>query len=728
MAIIGKIRDKSWLILVIVGGALLAFILGDWQKISGGNEPQYGYGLVDGEIVDEEAYNSAYNIAEENNRRTAMQQGQQPQPVDESQVWNTFVQDLVLKKEYEALGIDVSQNEFDSYLFGEEGFSVMPDLLENFKDPQTGMFNANLLRTRIDDMKSSEDPEVQKQWEESEKFYIEKRKREKYFDILKQGVYVTELEAREDYIAQQEKKSISYVMRSFREIEDSEIDASDKKLLAFFEKNKDDKKYENKFSMREIKFIDIAVEPSAADSAKFDEEFNKIKTAFSKTKTDSLFVMKNSERRYFVSQVGYRAEGDPNAKQGFTYPKYLDTLIKAAQIGDVIGPYQENGSMNLAKVIGKKDQLFTVRHLLISADRKDSAAVVKARKTTDSLMAVINSTNFEELVRKHSQDPGSNQTGGKYENFVDGEMVPEFSKYAKEEPIGKIGYVQTDFGFFIMEVLERKAGTVPNLAIVTKTLKPSETTISERQKIAYDLLYLLDGKLSKTEDPYKKVDLFDTLMRKEGYFARPVSIMDNSPKLGSFNSTLAEDKLLELAFSEDAAVGNLVNSPVKDNNRYIIAILSGIKVKGETHFEDVKSIIKADYITEQKTLRLTAQMRKAKSLNELTKNGKTSIQKAEITFANPQITGAGYEPEVVGALFSGLKDGQLTQPLKGKQGVYVVRIEKTLKAPESTDLSVQRNQLTGAAESKIMSEATKALVERANVVDNRRLFKIGLRY
>lgn len=728
MAIIGKIREKSWLILVLIGGALIAFILGDWQKMGGGIESKYGFGTVYGEKVDIEAYQVAYNTADENNRRNAAQQGQQPQPLDEFAVWNSFVQDILLQQEYEALGIDVSSNEFDAYLFGTDGFDVMPDLAQNFKDSVTGLFNGNLLRARIEEMKSSTDPEMQKQWEESEKYYTEKRKREKYFAILEQGAYVTKLEAKDEYIAQKEVKNISFVLRRYSDIPDKDINTSEAKLKAYFEENKGDKKYENRFSSRDVKYIDIMINPSKKDSAVFNKTMEELKEGLRNSKNDSLFVMKNSEVRFFTTQVGYRAEGNARAREGFIYPKFLDSTFKAAAVGDIVGPYPENGRVSIAKVIGKKDKLLTVRHLLISADKKDDAAVKKAKKTTDSLMAVINKTNFEELVKKHSQDPGSNQTGGKYEDFVDGEMVPEFSKYAMEEPIGKIGYVQTDFGFHIMEVLERKEGGVPNLAIVSRTLKPSGETTDLIEKEVYDLLYALDAKLSKESDPFKKVELFDTIVSKKEYFARPVNIQDNSPRLYGFNSKLAEDKILELAFKEEAQVGDLVKSPIRDNNRYILAILSSIKVKGETNYEDVKLIVKNDYIVDQKAKRLMAKMMSAKELEDLAKDGKSMVQAAEITFANPQITGGGFEPEVVGALYSGVKDGQMTKPIKGKQGVYVVKIDKTIKAPAATNYDVEKNQMTAAARTKIKNESLRALTEKAEVIDNRRFYNMGIRY
>ena len=75
-----------------------------------------------------------------------------------------------LDEEYEALGIDVSDNEFDAYLFGDEGFTVLPDIAQAFQDTVTKQFNRNLLQQRIDEMETSEDPETKKQWDQSKKY------------------------------------------------------------------------------------------------------------------------------------------------------------------------------------------------------------------------------------------------------------------------------------------------------------------------------------------------------------------------------------------------------------------------------------------------------------------------------------------------------------------------------------------------------------------------------
>lgn len=724
MALIGKIREKSWLLLILVGGALLAFILGDWQKISGGNEPEFGLGTVNGEMVDFAKWDEAVRLADEAAKQTAQQTQQQPKEVDKNQVWSSFTQDIVLNGEYEKLGITVGQSEFDDYLFGTNGFSVMPDLAQSFRDETTGLFNANLLQQRIEEMKTN--PEMEEQWKQTEEYYKEKRKREKYFALLQQGVYVTKLEAKNDFTAQREVKNISYVLKRFSEIRDSEIEVTDEKLLAFFEKHKEEKKYENKMSSRDVRYVSIDIVPSGKDSANFDKKTAELLEQFKTTTNDSLFVINNSEFKAYVPQIAYRPEGDAKAQPNFTYPKTMDTTFKAAQIGDVIGPYTQNGATKIAKVIGKKGTLMTARHILISAQRADTLAVARAKKTTDSIMAIINANNFEELVTKHSQDPGSVQKGGKYEDFAEGEMVPEFNDYALNEPIGKIGYVQTDFGFHIMEPLERKNASMPSLAVVQRTLVPSETTIEDIENSAYSFLYELNDDMEKASTGAEKVALFDTMAVKKDLFARPVNIQDEMPRMFAFTNELAENKILELAFNEDAQVGDLISSPIKDGDRYVIAIVAAIKKKGEAHFEDVKTIVKNEYIKNEKSLRFIAQMSGTKKLEDLEKAG-GRIQTAEVTFANPQIQGAGMEPEVVGTIFSALKDGAITNPIIGNAGVFVVKINNTPELEKATDYKVEQQQMLSAEKSKIQGEALKALIEQANIIDNRRFYQIGIR-
>lgn len=91
-------------------------------------------------------------------------------------------------------------------------------------------------------------------------------------------------------------------------------------------------------------------------------------------KNDSLFILQNSELpRFYASghQLTFRPEGDPKARQGMTYPASLDTVIKTATVGQIIGPYNQNGKVRLAKILDFNTKLCKVRHILITAQKGD---------------------------------------------------------------------------------------------------------------------------------------------------------------------------------------------------------------------------------------------------------------------------------------------------------------------------------------------------------------------
>jgi peptidyl-prolyl cis-trans isomerase D len=341
---------------------------------------------------------------------------------------------------------------------------------------------------------------------------------------------------------------------------------------------------------------------------------------------------------------------------------------------------------------------------------------------------VINTNNFTELVTKYTEDPGSKTTGGLYENFLEAEMVKEFGSFCATQAIGKIGIVKTDFGFHIIEVLERDATKFPLLVSVSKIFKASIETIENKESEITNILYKLDRSISKIEDPIAKSTLFDTIVARSKYFPRAIVIEDNSPKVTGFSTAAASNKILELAYAEEASVGNITSYPIKDKDKYVIAMISSIKEKGEPRYEHIKAKMKEDLLIEKKSKKLIKQMLKYKTMLALAKASNTTIMNAEISFSNPQITGGGYEPEIIGALFASvIKDKKRTLPLKGKTGVYVIQIDKTTKAPTAANYKVERDQMYTALKGSVQGQALGALRKKADIVDNRKLNELRIR-
>jgi peptidyl-prolyl cis-trans isomerase D len=102
MAIIGKIREKSGLLVGIVGLALLAFVLGDYQSMFGSSEGVYGIGLVNGDKVNENNYSILSARVQEQDRATAEREqkgfGDAEMLAASDKAWNFTVDSILLLK------------------------------------------------------------------------------------------------------------------------------------------------------------------------------------------------------------------------------------------------------------------------------------------------------------------------------------------------------------------------------------------------------------------------------------------------------------------------------------------------------------------------------------------------------------------------------------------------------------------------------------------------------
>lgn len=698
------------------------------SETTGNSEKQIGYGSVAGEMVDFEMYEEACKAFQTQDSVQFSQMRRdytsKDREVSYDKAWNYVVETILFEKEYEALGIEVSQKEFYAYLFGTDGFPVLPEIALGFADPVTGLFNAKLLEERIEELKSSNDENVQKLWDDSKKYYTDRIKQEKYFSLVKQGLFETKIEVAEACSSHNEIKVISYVLRRYSEINDDEIEISDSELLKYYEEHKNDKKYENEYARREVRFFDIEISPSTDDSLKFENEIINLKNSFGTAANDSLFVIQNSDVKFYSSAKIATAVPEGHEKEPYlqSYPQYMDTVFKACSIGQIVGPYESKGNVVISKVTGFTPTRMKSRHILLASNGSTDAKVIGAKQNTaDSLMKFITNENFEEFVTKYSDDKGSVPSGGLLDNFIEADMVQEFATFCATKPIGYIGTVKTDFGIHIVEALERDATMFPVLASIHKSLRASQSATDAVEIEANKLRNELESEISKKTDLKAKNELFDTIAERAGYFVRPLSIIDNSPKIYGFTTEKAEDEILKLAYLGDVKIGD-ISTPIKDNDRYVIAMVSSIQVKGVPTFLDVENSMKRDLIEEKKAALLTTQMLEDKSLKALAKRTKKEVVKAEISFEYPFIAGAGYEPEIIGIFFSSMKNGQLTKPLKGKIGIYVVQIEKSIKIDASVN---NKDQML--TDLDINSQILAAMKKKAEIIDNRRFLKAGIR-
>ena len=175
MGIIGSIRKHSWIAVAVVGGAIIAFIIGDvWKN----NSRIPDMGKINNSTITYQRFNELTEEMENNYKR---QQGVSQVPADveyqlRDQVWQTLVGETLTEEQLNKLGLTVTNAELsDMYL----GNFIHPYLRQSFTDPKTGTYQTEAIQYYLDNFENL-DTAQRMQWMELEKAVKADRKQQKY--------------------------------------------------------------------------------------------------------------------------------------------------------------------------------------------------------------------------------------------------------------------------------------------------------------------------------------------------------------------------------------------------------------------------------------------------------------------------------------------------------------------------------------------------------------------
>ena len=138
------------------------------------------------------------------------------------------------------------------------------------------------------------------------------------------------------------------------------------------------------------------------------------------------------------------------------------------------------------------DRLATVRHILLRFKGGSNAEKQQVYDQMEKVLARVKAgEDFAEVAKEVSEDPGSKDKGGLYENFPRGQMVPSFEEAAFSVPVGEIsGIIETPYGYHILKVIDRKKETRSREAVknelMQKKMRNLNATIFENLKKQYD--------------------------------------------------------------------------------------------------------------------------------------------------------------------------------------------------------------------------------------------------
>ena len=161
------------------------------------------------------------------------------------------------------------------------------------------------------------------------------------------------------------------------------------------------------------------------------------------------------------------------------------------------------------------------------------------------------------------------------------------------------------------------------------------------------------------------------------------------------------------------------------NNRIVVAMLTKITEEGTQSLDDVRFQLEAALKREKSAEVLKEEFNKflstATNLDELAKEMSLVPESASLlSFSSNSIPG-GFEPNVVGA-FYGVEQRQMSTPIVGNSGVYVVSTESIKESPAPKDYTALKKQLESQLQPRADFEVYNALKELAEIEDNRAKF------
>jgi len=614
------------------------------------------------------------------------------------QTWQKTIKEKILDSQYSKLGIGVSTEEIDELVLGNNPHQIV---LQLFTDQKTGTFNKSFL---VNFLKNTEvDETAKKYWLFFENEIVNDRMSSKYNSLVSKGLYVTSKQVEFDKNISASTVDFSFILKNYSAISDSLVKITEADLESYFSKHKESFK---KSALRDIEYLTFDVVPSTEDIAQAEEWINKTKTEFGEAPDPVQFINLTADTRYsgfFVPISGV--------------PAYLTEFVKKEDRTSVFGPYNDEGTLKIAKLLNVADRPDSVhvRHILISGGQTRSFE--KARTQADSLLKLIKSgTSFATLAITNSEDKGSAQLGGDLGWFPEGRMVVPFNNGCFSGKKGDILTVETTFGVHIIEILEQsKSSRKYNTGIIDRKIIPGSVT---NQK-AYSEASLFAG----TNNTYEK---FNQTIAEKALTKRVANDITPSQKTlpGLENPRNLIISLFQ-AESGKIVLDNNKQAVFEIGDKYVVAYCSKVQEEGIAPMKDVENDIRFLVAKERKADIISAEFEKnsqsGKSLDEIAAGMGLTVQEAtQVTFRSYSIPGAGAEPALISAA-SASKQGIVAGPVKGENGVYMITVNNISPSSEG-DLKLLKDRLTSTFQMRGSYEAYEALRKEANIIDKRYKF------
>jgi len=704
MAAIGSIRKHSTLLVIVIGGALAAFILGDFLKRR--NRRDVNAGKVNGVEITIMDYN---NKLDQNIESAKQQQRVKTLSTNETyrirqQTWEQMVREILMGKQYKDLGIQVGTDEMFNLI---QGPNPHPLIKKYFVNPRTGRYDRNLVIQYLQNFNRL--PEAARhQWTVLENYIHTDQMRKKYDALISQGYYIPKPLAQRLYDDQNTRATIEFVAARYGNVPDSLVQVTEADYQNYYNQHKGEFKEK---AARSIEYVTFNVLPSKKDIAKARKEAVATRNDFMTTDNPKQFATANTDQPYDSAWLKVGEGG---------LPVSVDSLMFHSKVGTVSEPLKVNNSFVIARLlnVAVRPDSMKASHILIAykgamrANPLVTRNKKQAKKLADSLYRVLkrNPSKFRQLADKFSNDGSEKMNHGNLGWFTDGSMVYGFNEAVVKTKVGHLTVAETPFGYHVIKVTGKKDFNKKiKVAVITQDIVPSNATYMN-----------VFAKASQFASGVHSQKALEAKAQKDHLQLRVMPRMYETtyyiPGLQNARS------IVRWAFKSGTDVGAVSN--VFDlENQYVVAVVTKKFEPGIPPLEAVKDQIRPFVVNLAKGKYLANKMKAFHGdLNKIASAMNAKKQSMTLTFDTRNIVGFGMEDKVIGTVF-GMKTGSTSQPIVGNAATFIVKLDNVQKAGKLSNYNAFVSSYLYSFRQRVMEGYPYiAIKDAADIQDNRITF------
>ncbi len=711
MATLQKIRSKGPLLVIVIGLALFAFIAGDAWKVLQPHQGKQDVGEVNGEVLSAQDYQKMVDELSEviklTNGLNSLTEDQLNNVKD--QVWQSYVNNKLIAEQAKKLGLKVTDAEIQAII--EQG--THPLLMQTpFRNPQTGMFDKDMLKKFLVDYANLDASKMPAQyveyyqkmgafWKFVEKTLAESTLAQKYQNLVTKSLISNPVSAEDAFKARTEQSDLLLAGIPYSSINDSTIQVSDSEIKDRYNEKKE--QFKQLVETRDIRYIDVKVVPSDADRKAVEKEVTEYSNQLATTTSDFGTFVRSTGSSVNYSDV-------PVSKSVF--PADIASRLDSTGVNEVYGPYynQTDDSYNAFKVLAKVSSPDSIqfRQIQVYADTEE-----KTKTLADSIYnALKGGADFAAVAKIYGQT--GEATWVNSQSWEGAEMDTDNSKFINtllNQPVDELTNVNMGQANLILQVMNKKSmQTKYKVAVVKRPVEFSKET--------YNAAY---NKFSQFVAQNTTIDSMVKNAEESGYTLTPRTDFSSAEHyVGGVRST--REALKWIFAAKPGEVSPLYECG--ENDHLMVVALDKIHEAGYRDVNSVAEMLRSEIRRDKKADKLMAEMKKYNSIAQV-KGMKDAVSDSvkHVTFSAPayiSVTRAS-EP-VIGAVASKTAVNQVSAPIKGNAGVYMIQVYAKDKGNEKFDAKQEEATLNNMAVRIVGSQLINDLYQKAKVEDKRYLF------